>query len=83
MIILHFHVLRTCHRTSCLWWYFSSILTESHSLAALAHKMKIPAEENVSPRFELFLLGDDEKKVTEAADTRKYSVRLPYVNPMH
>ncbi|MCJ1449366.1 MAG: DNA-directed RNA polymerase II core subunit [Stictis urceolatum] len=32
--------------------------------------MKIPAEENVSPRFELFLLGDDEKKVTEAADTR-------------
>ncbi|KAL8713534.1 MAG: hypothetical protein Q9220_002396 [cf. Caloplaca sp. 1 TL-2023] len=28
------------------------------------------AEENVSNRFELFLLGDGEKKVTEEADTR-------------
>ncbi|MCJ1247477.1 DNA-directed RNA polymerase II core subunit [Trapelia coarctata] len=32
--------------------------------------MKIPAEENVPHRFELFLLGDGEKKVTETPDTR-------------
>ena len=29
------------------------------------------AEDNVQHRFELFLLGDGEKKVTEEADTRK------------
>ena len=29
------------------------------------------AEDNTQPRFELFLLGDGEKKVTEEADTRK------------
>jgi DNA-directed RNA polymerase II subunit RPB11 len=33
--------------------------------------MRIPAEDNVPPRFELFLLGDGEKKVTETPDTRK------------
>ena len=32
-------------------------------------------EENVPNRFELFLLGDGEKKVTEETDTRK----LPYI----
>ena len=31
------------------------------------------AEDNTQPRFELFLLGDGEKKVTEDADTRKFS----------
>ncbi|MCJ1299869.1 DNA-directed RNA polymerase II core subunit [Hypocenomyce scalaris] len=31
---------------------------------------KITAEDNVTSRFELFLLGDGEKKVTEAPDTR-------------
>ncbi|MCJ1257065.1 DNA-directed RNA polymerase II core subunit [Lignoscripta atroalba] len=31
---------------------------------------KPTAEDNVEPRFELFLLGDGEKKVTETADTR-------------
>lgn len=31
------------------------------------------AEDNVQPRFELFLLGEGEKKVTEEADTRKFS----------
>ena len=30
------------------------------------------AEDNVQPRFELFLLGEGEKKVTEEADTRKF-----------
>ena len=34
---------------------------------------KIAAEDNVASRFELFLLGDGEKKVTEAPDTRKSS----------
>lgn len=29
------------------------------------------AEDNTADRFELFLLGDGEKKVTEEADTRK------------
>ena len=33
-------------------------------------------EDNTQPRFELFLLGDGEKKVTEEADTRKF--RYPY-----
>lgn len=32
---------------------------------------KATAEDNVTPRFELFLLGDGEKKVTEEPDTRK------------
>ena len=32
-----------------------------------------PAECNVANRFELFLLGDGEKKVTETPDTRKSS----------
>ena len=32
--------------------------------------MRIPTEDNVPGRFELFLLGDGEKKVTEVADTR-------------
>ena len=30
------------------------------------------AEDNLPPRFELFLLGEGEKKVTEEADTRKF-----------
>lgn len=30
-------------------------------------------ESNVEDRFELFLLGEGEKKVTEAIDTRKFS----------
>lgn len=33
--------------------------------------MRIATEDNVPIRFELFLLGDDEKKVTEIPDTRK------------
>ena len=32
------------------------------------------AEDNTQPRFELFLLGDGEKKVTEEADTRKLNI---------
>ena len=32
------------------------------------------AEDNTQPRFELFLLGDGEKKVTEEADTRTLGI---------
>ena len=39
------------------------------------------AEDNTQPRFELFLLGDGEKKVTEEADTRTLGIysRLRYL----
>lgn len=36
------------------------------------------AEENVPNRFELFLLGDGEKKVTEETDTRKSALHSPH-----
>jgi hypothetical protein len=35
-------------------------------------RLRLAAEDNVPDRFELFLLGDDEKKVTEETDTRKF-----------
>lgn len=41
--------------------------------AGYRREPKITAEDNTQPRFELFLLGDGEKKVTEEADTRKFS----------
>ena len=34
---------------------------------------KANAEENVPNRFELFLLGEGEKKITEEPDTRKFT----------
>ena len=39
------------------------------------------AEDNTQPRFELFLLGDGEKKVTEEADTREFdfqTISIPH-----
>lgn len=36
------------------------------------------SEDNQPVRFELFLLGDGEKKVTEEADTREYSSFLQH-----
>lgn len=33
----------------------------------------LASEDNTQPRFELFLLGEGEKKVTEEADTREFS----------
>jgi len=56
--------------------------TERAFYPASTHKiiaMKIPAEDNVPHRFELFLLGDGEKKVTETPDTRK----LIFLRPDH
>lgn len=38
------------------------------------------AEDNVPNRFELFLLSDGEKKVTEETDTREYSFALRTYN---
>jgi hypothetical protein len=32
----------------------------------------VHSEVNIPDRFELFILGDGEKKITEAPDTRKY-----------
>ena len=36
----------------------------------------VPAEDNVPGRFESFLLGPGEKKVTEEPDTRKLNTHL-------
>lgn len=44
--------------------------------------MRVPTEDNVPSRFELFLLGDGEKKVTEAADTRKFT-QAPILPPTY
>ena len=41
--------------------------------ASYRREPKPTAEDNTQPRFELFLLGDGEKKVTEEADTREFS----------
>lgn len=41
------------------------------------------AEENVPNRFELFLLGDGEKKVTEETDTRKSALHSPHLGTLH
>lgn len=48
----------------------------SQSLPPLAYqteKMRIATEDNISTRFELFMLSEGEKKVVEAADTRNSS----------
>ncbi len=63
---------------------WSHMLRYPHSVSNLGSNMRIPnpeagrldrpsAEENVPNRFELFLLGDGEKKVTEETDTRMSS----------
>ena len=36
------------------------------------------AEDNVQPRFELFLLADGEKKVVEEPDTREFPSHSEY-----
>ena len=42
--------------------------------------MKIPPEDNIQHRFELFLLGDGEKKVTETPDTRMLDIPTALLN---
>lgn len=50
--------------------------TEGFNSAGRGHNNVIDAEINVLNRFELFLLGDGEKKITETADTRMKSTCL-------
>ena len=47
------------------------IVNPRASTTGYTSEAKATAEDNTQPRFELFLLGDGEKKVTEEADTRK------------
>ena len=42
----------------------------------------VTAENNVQDRFELFLLGDGEKKVTEEPDTRTSYCRISFLKPI-
>ena len=56
--------------------------------AGYSRQARPTAEDNTQPRFELFLLGEGEKKVTEEADTRKFSYSLfvqssEYLRPLH
>lgn len=46
--------------------------------AAGKREAKPTSEDNQPARFELFLLGDGEKKVTEEADTREFSCFLQH-----
>jgi hypothetical protein len=41
-----------------------------------SHEPRHNATVNVPDRFELFLLGDGEKKITEAADNREYYISV-------
>ena len=45
---------------------------DSHLLDRIEHVQRVGTEVNISDRFELFLLGDGEKKITEAIDTRRF-----------
>lgn len=52
----------------------NSIMRTMTSLNAAGKREAKPTSEDNQPvRFELFLLGDGEKKVTEEADTREFS----------
>lgn len=55
----------------------NSIMRVMTSLNSAGKREARPtSEDNQPPRFELFLLGDGEKKVTEEADTREFSLLL-------
>lgn len=57
----------------------NSIMRTMTSLnSAGKREVKPISEDNQPARFELFLLGDGEKKVTEEADTREYSSFLQH-----
>ena len=45
---------------------------DSHILDRFEHVQRVGTEVNIPDRFELFLLGDGEKKITEAIDTRMF-----------
>ncbi|KAL5349960.1 DNA-directed RNA polymerase II core subunit [Pseudogymnoascus australis] len=48
----------------------ASFNPDSHLLDRFEHVQRVGTEVNITDRFELFLLGDGEKKITEAIDTR-------------
>ena len=57
----------------------NSIMRTMTSLNSAGKREAKPiSEDNQPARFELFLLGDGEKKVTEEADTREYSSFLQH-----
>lgn len=57
----------------------NSIMRTRTSLNSAGKREAKPIPEDNQPaRFELFLLGDGEKKVTEEADTREYSSFLQH-----
>jgi len=45
---------------------------DNHIINQHEHVQRVGTEVNIPDRFELFLLGDGEKKITEAIDTRKF-----------
>ena len=46
--------------------------TKSTAIHDGARNPAVHSEVNIPDRFELFILGEGEKKITEAPDTRKY-----------
>ena len=59
-----------------------SSMNPNTSNTGYRRESKPTAEDNTQPRFELFLLGEGEKKVTEEADTResRFSSNIKAVN---
>ena len=47
------------------------MLMEFHIRPVLCDRRRNYAKDNVPPRFDAFLLGDGEKKVTEELETRE------------
>jgi hypothetical protein len=54
----------------------ASFNPDSHLLDRFEHVQRVGTEVNITDRFELFLLGDGEKKITEAVDTREFTSSL-------
>jgi hypothetical protein len=50
---------------------------DNHIINQHEHVQRVGTEVNIPDRFELFLLGDGEKKITEAIDTRKFISSMP------
>lgn len=62
----------------------NSIMRTMTSLNSAGKRESKPTSEDNQPdRFELFLLGDGEKKVTEEADTREFSSFLQHGDISH
>ena len=57
-------------------WELHKAMVTNRALGGHACGEKQPSDNNVPHRFELFILGDGEKKVTEEIDTRKSGVMI-------